>query len=59
MRYDSACASADSIGSDQDEPRAPEAGQWFDYAIKQLASNAVWEDEPNSTATIATTAGGA
>jgi len=34
------CGSVDSIGSAQGEPRAPEAGQWFDYQIKQLAQNA-------------------
>jgi len=39
-RYDSMCGSADSIGSRPGEPRAPVAGQWFDYQIKMLASNA-------------------
>jgi len=39
-RYDSMCGSADSIGSRSGEPRAPVAGHWFDYQIKQLASNA-------------------
>jgi len=39
-RYDSFCGSADSIGSQSGEPRAPVAGQWFDYEVKQLASNA-------------------
>jgi cellulose 1,4-beta-cellobiosidase len=39
-RYDSSCDSPDSIGSRQGEPRAPEAGQWFDYQVKQLATNA-------------------
>ena len=39
-RFDSFCASADSIGSQPGEPRAPQAGQWFDYQIKQLAANA-------------------
>ena len=34
------CGSSDSIGSESDEPYAPEAGQWFDYQIKQLAENA-------------------
>jgi cellulose 1,4-beta-cellobiosidase len=40
VRYDSMCGSADSIGSRSGEPRAPVAGQWFDYQIKQLAANA-------------------
>jgi len=40
-RFDSMCSSTDSIGSKGDEPRAPEAGAWFDYQIKQLATNAV------------------
>jgi len=39
-RFDSFCGSADSIGSQSGEPRAPVAGLWFDYEIKQLASNA-------------------
>ena len=39
-RFDTDCASVDSIGSRNDEPRAPEAGQWFDFQIKQLAENA-------------------
>lgn len=42
VRYDSMCASTDSIGSETGEPYAPEAGKWFDYQIKQLADNAVW-----------------
>lgn len=33
-RYDSFCGSVDSIGSSSGEPRAPEAGKWFDYQIK-------------------------
>jgi len=39
-RYDSMCGSVDSIGSQSGEPYAPEAGSWFDYQVKQLASNA-------------------
>jgi len=39
-RFDDGCASEDSIGSRVGEPRAPEAGVWFDYAAKMLASNA-------------------
>jgi len=39
-RFDSFCGSQDSIGSQSGEPRAPEAGQWFDYQVKQLAQNA-------------------
>mmetsp|Transcript_68157 Transcript_68157/g.192569 ORF Transcript_68157/g.192569 Transcript_68157/m.192569 type:complete len:539 (-) Transcript_68157:230-1846(-) len=39
-RFDADCASEDSIGSASGEPRAPEAGVWFDYQIKQLAANA-------------------
>jgi len=39
-RYDTFCGSSDSIGSQSGEPRAPEAGNWFDYQIKQLAANA-------------------
>eukprot|EP00732_Lithocolla_globosa_P003977 Lithocolla_globosa_v1_NODE_3426_length_1673_cov_201.509271.p1 type:complete len:475 gc:universal NODE_3426_length_1673_cov_201.509271:1618-194(-) len=39
-RFDEDCGSQDSIGSRADEPRCPEAGQWFDYQIRQLAENA-------------------
>jgi cellulose 1,4-beta-cellobiosidase len=39
-RYDPSCASVDSIGSLQSEPRAPEAGRWFHYQIQMLAANA-------------------
>jgi len=39
-RFDSFCGSEDSLGSRSGEPRSPEAGQWFDYQIKQLAANA-------------------
>jgi len=38
-RYDSFCGSSDSIGSQSGEPRAPVAGNWFDYEVKQLAAN--------------------
>merc|ERR1719517_62922 len=36
-RFDVFCGSSDSIGSRAGEPRAPEAGGWFDYQVKQLA----------------------
>merc|ERR1719422_1809442 len=36
-RFDLMCGSSDSIGSRAGEPRAPEAGGWFDYQVKQLA----------------------
>jgi len=39
-RFDPMCASADSIGTQSGEPHAPEAGKWFDYAVKELAANA-------------------
>lgn len=39
-RFDTMCGSSDSIGSGANEPRAPEAGHWFDYQVKQLAANA-------------------
>jgi len=39
-RFDRDCASRDSLGSRGDEPRAPEAGHWFDYQVKQLAEYA-------------------
>jgi cellulose 1,4-beta-cellobiosidase len=39
-RFDSMCASADSIGSRSGEPRVPEAGGWFNYQIEMYAKNA-------------------
>merc|ERR1712048_947828 len=30
-RYDTMCGSSDSIGSQSSEPKAPEAGHWFDF----------------------------
>lgn len=38
-RYSSACNSPDSVGSRPGEPRAPEAGEWFEYYLKRLATN--------------------
>ena len=39
-RFDMDCAGADSIGSAQGEPNAPEAGGWFSYQAVMLAHNA-------------------
>ena len=39
-RFDASCASADSLGSGPGEPAAPEAGEWYDFQMKQLARNA-------------------
>jgi len=38
-RFDAKCASVDSIGTRAGEPRAPQAGSWFDYQIKLLVSD--------------------
>jgi len=54
-RYDSFCGSVDSIGSQTGEPRAPQAGMWFDYKIKQLAANAALKSY-NMTPVTSTTA---
>lgn len=45
-RFDTMCGSSDSIGSGAGEPRAPEAGHWFDYQVKQLAANANFSPPP-------------
>ena len=50
-RFDEDCASQDSIGSHYGEPRAPEAGQWFDYQVKQLAQFANLQFEESTTTT--------
>ena len=39
-RFDTMCGSVDSLGSARGEPRAPEAGRWFDYEVQMLARNA-------------------
>jgi len=44
-RFDEKCASSDSIGTGHGEPPAPEAGTWFDYQVKQLATDAVLEPQ--------------
>merc|ERR1712048_859008 len=49
VRYDTMCGSSDSIGSRSGEPRAPEAGKWFDYQVKMLAENAVDTNWPAPT----------
>ena len=55
-RFDEDCASVDSIGFRPEEPRAPEAGQWFDYQIKQLAANARLYQADTTTAASETSA---
>ena len=35
-RFDKMCASVDSIGTQATEPRAPYAGEWFDYQVTPL-----------------------
>lgn len=47
-RYDLMCGSVDSIGSKTGEPRAPQAGSWFDYQVKMLAANARLTPSPSS-----------
>jgi cellulose 1,4-beta-cellobiosidase len=49
-RFDSMCASADSLGTHTGEPHAPEAGKWFDFAVKQLAANAHLSPAPSPPA---------
>ena len=39
-RFDTGCASVDSLGTADGEPYAPEAGHWFDYQVKMLAEYA-------------------
>jgi len=36
-RYDKNCKSVDSLSSKASEPRSPEAGQWFDFQVKEIA----------------------
>lgn len=50
-RFDSMCASADSIGSKSGEPRMPEAGTWSIYQAQMLAKNAVFGTVPSNPPT--------
>jgi len=47
-RFDSKCASVDSLGAKSGEPAAPEAGHWFDFQVKQLAANARFDPPAGS-----------
>ena len=55
-RYDTMCGSADSIGSRDGEPFAPEAGAWFDYQIRLLAANAALGLTPTAAPSAAPSA---
>jgi len=44
-RFDGGCDAVDAIGFNPVEPRAPEAGAWFDYQVKQLAELASFGDD--------------
>lgn len=48
-RFDSKCKSVDSLGTKAMEPRAPEAGKWFDFQVKQLARYARFEAPKQQT----------
>mmetsp|Transcript_107330 Transcript_107330/g.213059 ORF Transcript_107330/g.213059 Transcript_107330/m.213059 type:complete len:589 (-) Transcript_107330:459-2225(-) len=39
-RYDKICGSEDSLGNNFSEPAAPEAGEWYDFQVKELAEYA-------------------
>jgi len=39
-RFDADCGAGDALGSRAGEPRAPEAGRWFDHQVKELAAKA-------------------
>jgi len=42
---DKMCAAADALGTRAGEPCPPEAGDWYDYEVKQLAQNAAFNGE--------------
>jgi len=39
-RFDESCKSENSIGTRKGEPRVDDAGEWFEYQLKELAANA-------------------
>jgi len=39
------CRAADALGTRSGEPCPPEAGEWYDYEVKQLAQNAAFSGE--------------
>jgi len=45
-RFDEQCAVPDSLATRADEPRAPEAGNWYEYQVKMYAQNANFEQPP-------------
>jgi len=57
-RFDAQCNSEDSLSSRPNEPRAPEAGHWFDYQVKQLAANARFEPASAASASSSCAASG-
>lgn len=46
-RFDDMCGSIDALGTESDEKPAPEAGGWYDFQVKQLASNAQFDSAPH------------
>lgn len=44
-RFDEQCAVPDSLATHDDEPRAPDAGTWYEYSVKMYAQFAQF-DEP-------------
>jgi len=43
-RFDHQCAVPDSLATRPDEPRAPEAGTWYEHSVKMYAQNANLEE---------------
>ena len=41
-RFDPMCATVDAIGSKPGEPRAPYAGDWFDYQVRLLTRTSTY-----------------
>jgi len=48
-RFDADCGAGDALGSRAGEPRAPEAGHWFDHQVKELAAKANFEPPSGSS----------
>jgi len=48
-RFDADCGAGDAMGSRAGEPRAPEAGRWFDHQVKELAAKANFEAPSGSS----------
>ena len=49
---DKMCAASDALGTQAGEQCPPEAGDWYDFEVKQLAQNAHFNGEDSAAAPV-------